>query len=918
MDTASVKHSAITINGIVQSIPGVSSRLWGNSITINSGGALVIGSAGIPHTALFEVVLDGARPTITGNSGGGALVTGLTHTGNVSTGNNGGTNDNFGINRGLIVNAGGKLNLVGSPRAYTRTRLNANWTAGTSITVADPVTVLAGETIYVSPTNIYNAANRTEALTVAANCISSTTIVLTAAPTYPRWGQLQYATDAGISLTNGAWTTGGMKPNAAMDNVVDQRAYVMIPSRNVVVRAATDAETGTAAIATYGFGFHIMAMDSAALSTEVYVDGVQFQNFGQRGLLGRYGIHWHLTNWNTTTGAFRGLYGANQAVVKRCAFDFGHNRAVDFHASAGVVASNNDAYRSFGHAYFLEDGSEQQNTLSSNWALRTTDPGTGNRLKGHDIKASGFWFSNLYNTFSDNHGIDSDGFGWWNTASPGLIGVQASPQYGCVGASVGIPVAPRYAQPGTWDGNTAMCNGVGGGNSADSPTDNEGTNLSQYRMQTTTDGIAGADYGNPKQVATQITNARLYQHPDFAYVNNVSNPLYSGWKVSDNMVRGLAGSTDTGICQQILISGRSLNTLDSATSSFTNGFASYHGSLFFSDVSAYNFPYKTPIANPLQDSSLMGTALMESWDLYLHALEMWTNGAMTNWKLYNTVGMFQTPPGNLMSQANYAPYLSVANQTAYNVSTGDKRYWSLAAVWDKSGFLTGTPNAWSIFDCPFLTYGVTSTPQGTLGLSMQKVVTGTEFFGLTPMENDLGPSGAGGSNFFAAAAIEYQLCDTSFNDIAGAVWSIHSIPAAGYQRLRFRNGMIRRGGILRYHDPELNTINAVKCKFLVTNCYRLAALNGVDDWFILGIPWVATGTISVSDWASTDSYPHTGVPYTAVASKAALLAATSRTYYRDTAAQMVWVRFGYLPYGIDNTLVENQSTARKIELTITP
>jgi hypothetical protein len=896
-----------------------------------------------PKSATID--LCGAIPTTSGNVGGGPLIRGLTHRNadtstnfpaNTSTGNNSTTNDNFGVSRGFINYDGGTLKLVGQSGPLAR-RLNAAASIGaTTLTLDSAVTAKAGAKVLITPDGFWNAAKRTEVRTLAADVTNSATITITAGLGFARWGQLQYATDAGISLTAGTFST--MRTHAEQDPTIDQRAFVCIVDRSIKVQGY---DSGNTSLAGSGFGFHGMTM---GLTSVTVLKNVQFNKYGQLGLLGRYGWHFHIPSYNpatgaaTTTGVTRAgvgnalVSGANSypdgnALLDSCTFVDGFNRAFTFHACVGVTVQDCIAYDSAGHSFFEEDGTEEGNTSLRNIAIAPRDPGSM-ALKLHENTPAGHWIANFNNTHQDCWTIDSPAFGWWNAPSRGLIGFNN--QFGCLGFSSLVPIVPFYGKMGTWDGMSALCCSLEGGLTNNFPLDNGG-NVGQGKIQTTTDGIAGADYGNPNQTFTWLRNARLYKTG--GYSNRISIPKYQNWRTADNWQAHLHGQTDQGTVEHIMPIRETLNHEGHTLSTVNvNAFASYHGLLTFIDVCAYEFSGGTPAAGA-DFGLLRKNAVIETWDLYTAPVMLWSQ-PMTGWKLYNSVGLWQTPgPSTYNDYTLWDTYYGghrSENQGANPTNEGGRLHWILAgAIFDRYGSLStgpgvaGIANSYIIPNLNFCTYNLTTT---AMPESAESKVTTTPFFGIQPYADDkYYPDGSREANGMTAA-IKFQRCDTSGVPISGALWAMrpsyavddvdvdtgytYSTPNGDATKLdrmgQFFNGehhgVCPKGGIIKYTRPDQAAANTTSCRLHVT--YGPPSTNpnaSAADAFIIGVPWSHT----VSPQIRTDGGTATSMSdWTSSANMAALIATTKLHYWNDTANDTLWLKIGR-PSG---TLYASQET----------
>jgi len=169
----------------------------------------------------------------------------------------------------------------------------------------------------------------------------------------------------------------------------EYRAEVANLSRNVVVESA-DPE---------GVRGHTMYhVDSAGSMSYA-----EFRHLGKKDTLGKYPIHYHLVG-DTMRGS---------SLIGLSVWD-SHNRWITVHGTQYLLVKDCIGYKSIGHGYFLEDGTEVYNIFDRNLAVQA--------LKGKPLPkqvlpydgnlGSGYWWANSLNTFTRNVAAecDEDGF----------------------------------------------------------------------------------------------------------------------------------------------------------------------------------------------------------------------------------------------------------------------------------------------------------------------------------------------------------------------------------------------------------------------------------------------------------------------------------------------------------------------------
>jgi hypothetical protein len=172
------------------------------------------------------------------------------------------------------------------------------------------------------------------------------------------------------------------------------RGEVANLSRNVVVESADPkGERG-----------HTMYHRESAGS----ISYAEFRHLGKEGVLGRYALHYHLCG-----DTMRGSYVLGASIWNS------NNRWLTIHGTNYLVARDNVGYKSIGHGFFLEDGTEVYNVLDRNLAVGAR---RGKRLPkqilGFDPNnGAGFWWANSLNTFTRNVAVDNGEYGFRYEAS---------------------------------------------------------------------------------------------------------------------------------------------------------------------------------------------------------------------------------------------------------------------------------------------------------------------------------------------------------------------------------------------------------------------------------------------------------------------------------------------------------------------
>lgn len=220
------------------------------------------------------------------------------------------------------------------------------------------------------------------------------------------------------------------------EHAVDERAEVGLLTRNVVVK-------GDGSSVESGFGGHTMVMEGST----VRIEGVAFENMGQRKRLRRYPLHFHMDG------------SAQSSYVKDSSIVHSFNRCLVIHGTNRLLVDGNVCYDHLGHGFFLEDGAEVDNVITNNLGLGTTSLENG--LLPSDDNPATFWITNPDNTVDGNVAAGSEGTGFWYALPEHPTGLSATEQ-----------VYPRRTPLKSFTGNVAHSNGSRGLNVDDGPRPN--------------------------------------------------------------------------------------------------------------------------------------------------------------------------------------------------------------------------------------------------------------------------------------------------------------------------------------------------------------------------------------------------------------------------------------------------------------
>ena len=274
-----------------------------------------------------------------------------------------------------IVCCGGRMDFHGAPLSRTWVKLGATARAGTAeVTLAEPVTGWrAGDRVIVTATVRQNKVKKTFRPSVRDDPATEERVVR--------------AVD-GAKLT--------LDQPLAKDHQGDgaYRGEVADLSRNVVVESA----------APDGVRGHTMYHRNSAGS----VSYAEFRHLGKEGVLGRYSLHFHRIG-DTMRGS---------SVVGASVWDSG-NRWLTIHGTNYLVVRDCVGYRSMGHGFFFEDGTEVYNVLDRNLAVQAfaAKPLPKQVLPFDKNDGSGFWWANSRNTFTRNVACECDEYGYFFQAA---------------------------------------------------------------------------------------------------------------------------------------------------------------------------------------------------------------------------------------------------------------------------------------------------------------------------------------------------------------------------------------------------------------------------------------------------------------------------------------------------------------------
>jgi hypothetical protein len=229
--------------------------------------------------------------------------------------------------------------------------------------------------------------------------------VLVTSHTYD-WEAHQVRTIAQVTTVSGLSGYVGLKLNATIIRPTtllespDFAVEVALLSRNILFEGARDDTS----FVQHGAHFIVFQTPSVVQS----IQGIEFRNFGQQGLLGRYPIHFH--HCSDVSGS----------VVARNTIYLSNQRCVNVHGTHKLRIEENVAFNTKGHCYITEDGIEKGNEFIMNLGAQTGPVTTlipniplANNGDESDDQPATFWITNPANTWVGNVAAGSRKSGYW-------------------------------------------------------------------------------------------------------------------------------------------------------------------------------------------------------------------------------------------------------------------------------------------------------------------------------------------------------------------------------------------------------------------------------------------------------------------------------------------------------------------------
>lgn len=295
-----------------------------------------------------------------------------------------------------IVCCGGKMDLHGSPMSRTWVKLGGRTASEgqTELTLAEPISGWrVGDKIIITSTKRHNIPDEG------------------AAPSVLEHGQTEERT---IKRLMGGGVIELDQPLSFAHRVGPEfAAEVANLSRNVIIESAEPSRVRG----------HTMYHRNSTGS----ISHAEFRHLGKPGQLGKYALHFHRAG-----DSMRG-----SSVIGASIWDSG-NRWITIHGTDYLVVRDCVGFRSKGHGFFLEDGTETNNLLDRNLAVQAlgTAPLPGQVMGFDHNDGAGFWWGNSGNAFTRNVAVECDEYGF-------RFDAQATPDFDPVLSLRGSKGPPR-------------------------------------------------------------------------------------------------------------------------------------------------------------------------------------------------------------------------------------------------------------------------------------------------------------------------------------------------------------------------------------------------------------------------------------------------------------------------------------------
>lgn len=530
-----------------------------------------------------------------------------------NTGQNSGVGSKF-----LAAGMSATLELHGEER-ISWSQLGAKAAKGANqITMKEPVDWKVNDQILITSSRIdWNEAEQRKVTAISGD---KRTLTLDKALNFPHIGKSYSYTRP---LDGKTW-------------VGDIRAEVGRLTKNITIQ-------GDASSANSKYGGHVMIH----MMGKAYVDGVEFYQMGQTGVLGRYPFHWHLIQ---EKGA--GQYLTNCSIYKS------FSRAITIHGTESTLVENNFCYDHIGHGIFLEDGSERFNTIRNNVVLLSKRPAAGDELTPSDNQfnevqnrsPSSFWITNPNNIIEDNVAAGTHGTGFW-------FAMPTKP----MGPSANLPrfqgIEPHKEKLGSFKRNKAhSCK-------------------------------SGFDIFDRLDANHKIVKNQGWQRTDNRYMDDCV------WYANDLAVYGGIGNGRT-YTEDVIFRGNIW--LDNKTAIMHANYSTTDNACFVANTGEDVFNGERKLNRGYDGACTIKNSYLVGWNASNANYVQNTGGAQKHVN-YRVSGFTMDHPGP--PRMNFPDYSKTPKGTVGANSYSHPRYWSYVH-WDRDGSLGGKPNTSIITNHP--------------------------------------------------------------------------------------------------------------------------------------------------------------------------------------------------------------------------
>ena len=300
----------------------------------------------------------------------------------------------------------------------------------------------------------------------------------------------------------------GIRDTYSDGQFIELRAEVGLLTHNIKIQGSQLTPSDPRGIESDLYGGHFMVFRPKRDSIDVRISNVEFRFMGQAFRLGRYAVHFHLSE------------GMNGSFVRHCSIHHSFNRAITAHGVEEMLFEGVVAFDIQGHAFFVEDGIEIGNRYINNFGVLIR--GSSSLLNTDSIPAV-FWITNPNNTFIGNSAVASRAYGFW-------YDLDAHPS----GPSQTDSVCPNKNPFGEFSNNVAHSNAEFG-----------------LRIWETADPHAEPCNSASARGIITLFNLTSYSNGihgvEFSVIGNIQ---VDGFKLADNRDNGIEISETVGDCFQ--------------------------------------------------------------------------------------------------------------------------------------------------------------------------------------------------------------------------------------------------------------------------------------------------------------------------------------------------------------------------------